>query len=334
MTTSSIGRRDALAALGGLALAGCGVGGGSTSPTGPGERGSPPEPPPPGRPAVARGEDRLVTLGRTGVRVLSIALGGEGVLRTEDRTEEAVAMIVAALDAGIRYVETAPAYARSERYYGEAFRARPGARDAIFLASKTHDRTRDGSRALLERSLTRLGVERLDLWQLHDLRTADELAEVFGPGGAMEAVTRALDEGLVRHVGLTGHYDASILVEAMRRHPFATVLCPVNPVDLALERFTETVITEARRQGMGVLGMKVTGHGRIVEDGAATPRELIEYAASFADTCLMSCYAPRDVHAYLEIARTLSPMDEPARRALEARLAPRAEDYGYYTRHP
>ncbi|MGE0792426.1 MAG: aldo/keto reductase [Sandaracinaceae bacterium] len=269
-------------------------------------------------------------LGRTGAEVWPVALGGEGILRTHGRDEAAVAMIVAALDAGIRYCETAPAYDESERYYGEALRARPGARDAIFLASKTHDRTRDGSLRLLEASLERLGTDHLDLWQLHDLRTAAQLEETFGEGGAMEAVARARSEGMVRHVGLTGHFDPAVLVEAMRRYEFDTVLCPINPVDLVRVRFTSTVIAEARRRGMGVLGMKVTAHGRILEDEAATLEELVRYAATFVDTCLMSCHVPEDVERALAIGRDVTPMPTEARRELEERLAPNADRYMYF----
>ena len=96
------------------------------------------------------------------------ALGGEGVLRTHGRMAEAVAVIHRALDQGVNYCDTAPAYAGSLDYYGAALGER---RRDVFLASKTHDRTRDGSLRLLDESLKRLRTDHLDLWQLHDLRT-------------------------------------------------------------------------------------------------------------------------------------------------------------------
>src|SRR4051812_22231677 len=107
-------------------------------------------------------------LGQTGEQVTAFGLGGEGVLRTHGRKKEAVAVIQRALDLGVSYCDTSPAYDSSIDYYGAALGER---RRQIFLASKTHERTRDGSLRLLEDSLRRLRTDHLDLWQLHDLRT-------------------------------------------------------------------------------------------------------------------------------------------------------------------
>src|SRR6516165_10263944 len=120
-------------------------------------------------------------LGRTGCEVTTFGLGGEGILRTHGRMAEAVRVIHQALDAGVSYCDTAPAYASSQDYYGAALGER---RREIFLASKTHDRTRDGSLRLLDDSLKRLRTDRLDLWQLHDLRTKEHLDRIFAKGGA------------------------------------------------------------------------------------------------------------------------------------------------------
>src|SRR5437868_5582158 len=126
-------------------------------------------------------------------------------------------MIVAALEEGVRYCDTAPAYDESQDYYGEAFAKVPGARDRVFLASKTHERDKAGALRLLEGSLKRLRTDRLDLWQMHDLRTESDLAEMFGPNGAIEAAEAAKKAGKVRFVGLTGHQDPAILLAAMDR---------------------------------------------------------------------------------------------------------------------
>src|SRR4051812_41530617 len=148
-------------------------------------------------------------LGRTGREVTLFGLGGEGVLRTHGRTAEAVRVIERALDQGVNYFDTAPAYASSMDYYGAALGER---RRDIFLACKTHDRGRDGSLGLLDHALKRLRTDYLDLWQLHDLRTADDLQRVFGRGGALEALLEAREQGRVRHLGLTGHHDPAVLL--------------------------------------------------------------------------------------------------------------------------
>jgi aryl-alcohol dehydrogenase-like predicted oxidoreductase len=274
------------------------------------------------------GSDILRKLGRTDADVEPVSLGGEGILRTVGRSAEAVPMIVEALRLGVRYCDTAPAYAHSQNYYGEAFRAAgPGARDRVFLASKTHARDRDGALRLLDDSLRKLGTDRLDLWQLHDLREPEELDQIFGKGGAIEAVERARADGRVRFVGITGHQDPAILVEAMRRYPVDTVLCPINPADPRRQPFSTTVIAEARKREVGVIGMKVMSAGRLLEERAATPEELIRYAAGLADTLIIGCSSIAEVRANLEAGRRDTPMSDTERRALETRIAPRASRY-------
>src|SRR5436190_10462178 len=228
------------------------------------------------------------TLGRTGARVLPVSLGGEGVLRTTGRAKDAVPVILEALRLGVRYCDTAPAYQQSQDYYGEAFRsAGPGARDGVFLASKTHERTRDRALRLLDDSLRRLGTDRLDLWQMHDLRDAREIDVLTGKGGALEAAAEAKRDGRIRFVGLTGHHDPEVLREAMRRFPFDSLLVAINPADPRYRPFLSTAVAEARRQGMGVVGMKVLAAGRLTREAPAA--DLIRYGASLADTVIVGC---------------------------------------------
>jgi aryl-alcohol dehydrogenase-like predicted oxidoreductase len=277
-------------------------------------------------PAVA-GVER--SLGRTGARVLPVSLGGEGILRTTGRAKEAVAVILEALRLGVRYCDTAPAYQQSQDYYGEAFRvAGKEARDRVFLASKTHERTRDRALRLLDDSLKRLGTDRLDLWQMHDLREMDELDVIGRKGGALEAAMEARADGRVRFVGLTGHHDPQVLVEAMRRFPFDNVLVAINPADPRYRPFVPTVVAEARRRGMGVVGMKVLSAGRLLREAGAA--ELIRYGASHADTVIVGCATIDEVRDNLAVARDFVPMPEKEQRALEQQVAPRAADYDYF----
>jgi len=270
----------------------------------------------------------LRKLGRTGASVEAVSLGGEGILRTHGRHAEAVPMIVEALRLGVRYCDTAPAYDQSQDYYGEAFRAAgPGARERVFLASKTHARDRDGALRLLDDSLQRLGTDHLDLWQLHDLRSRRELDQIFGKGGAIEAVERARADGRIRFVGVTGHHDPAILVEAMRRYPVDTVLCAINPADPRRAPFLSTVVAEARQRDVGVIGMKVMAAGVLLRDRAATAEELIRYASGVADTVIIGCSSIAEVRANLEAGRRQTAMPEAERRALEARIAPHAARY-------
>lgn len=272
--------------------------------------------------------EAMRTLGRTGARVLPVSLGGEGILRTTGRSKEAVPVILEALQLGVRYCDTAPAYQQSQDYYGEAFRvAGKGARDGVIVASKTHERTRDRALRLLDDSLRRLGTDHLDIWQLHDLREMDELDVIFGKGGALHAATEAKADGRVRFIGLTGHHDPRVLVEAMRRFPFDSVLVAINPADPRYRPFIPTVVAEARRRGMGVVGMKVLGAGRLLREAGA--HELIRYAASHADTVVVGCSSIDEVRANLaaNAAIDFAPMSEAEQRTFEQRIAPRAELY-------
>jgi predicted aldo/keto reductase-like oxidoreductase len=272
-------------------------------------------------------------LGRTGHAVTQFALGGEGVLRTHGRVAEAVAVIHRALDQGVNYCDTAPAYASSLDYYGAALGER---RREVFLASKTHDRTRDGSLRLLDESLRRLRTDHLDLWQLHDLRTPGDLAAIFGRGGALEALVQARAEGRVRFLGITGHQDPAILLEAMGRFDFDTVLMALNGADVHRLSFARTVLVEAARKGMGVIGMKVYAAGNLVRAGVhgLPPAEAMGYVLSLAgvSTVVIGCSSPEEVDENARIARAFRPFDEPALHALEQRTEGYAQVFTSYKR--
>lgn len=163
-------------------------------------------------------------LGRTGQMSTIAAFGGAAVSRVSQ--EEADAVIQLALSHGVNHIDVAPTYGDAE------LRLRPWMkkhRDDLFLACKTGKRTKEEAAEELNGSLERLGVDYFDLYQLHGLDDLKELDTALGPGGAMEAILEAQDEGLVRHIGITSHRIPTIL-EALRRFDFDTVLFPLNYV--------------------------------------------------------------------------------------------------------
>jgi aryl-alcohol dehydrogenase-like predicted oxidoreductase len=259
--------------------------------------------------------------------VTLFGLGGEGVLRTHGRTAEAVRVIERALDQGVDYFDSAPAYDQCLDYHGAALRHR---RPGIFLASKTHDRTRDGSLRLLDDTLRRLGTDYLDLWQLHDLRTRAQLDTIFGKAGALEALLRAREEKRVRYLGLTGHHDPDILLEAMRRFRFDTLLVALNAADVHSASFIRQVLPEAQRQGLGVIAMKVCAQGRLLQ--AVSMTEAVEYVLSLpgVSTAIIGCQTPAEVDANADIARRFAPRAPESMQALEARTQTRAADFSYF----
>ena len=280
------------------------------------------------------GEGTIPTrpLGRTGARVTIIGLGGEGVLRTWGRARDATPVIQRAIDLGITYCDTAPAYSGSQDYYGVVLGER---RKELFLASKTHERSRDGSLQLLDESLRRLQTDRLDLWQLHDLRAMDELDVIFGPRGAIHALEEAKRDGRVRFLGLTGHYDPTVLREAIRRYPFDTVLVALNAADRARRSFIDELLPSATERGLGIIGMKVLAKGRLLRpDGIATVREALGYVLSLpVSTAIVGYQSVAEVEEAVRAARAFAPFTPEEMARLES-LARRAADEADWFKRP
>lgn len=269
-------------------------------------------------------------LGKTGHAVTLFSLGGEGVLRTHGRTTEAVAVIHRALDLGVNYCDTAPAYSSSMDYYGAALGER---RRQIFLASKTADRTRDGSLRILDDSLRRLRTDHLDLWQLHDLRTMSDVETIFSKRGAIHALMQAREEKRVRFLGLTGHHDPAVLLEAMRRFDFDTVLVALNVADVHRRPFAHSILPEAAQRGMGVIGMKVFAAGALVGPGGSfKPAEAMHYVLSLAgvSTVVIGCSTPAEVEANVLAAKRFQILSKDVMFNLEERSRSRQHEFTSY----
>jgi aryl-alcohol dehydrogenase-like predicted oxidoreductase len=164
-------------------------------------------------------------LGRLGHMSSVLIYGGAAL--ADVSSDRADASIAFALDSGINHFDTSDDYGDSEVHLG---RWMPRVRDAVFLATKTTERSRRGAQDTIRRSLERLNVERVDLLQLHAVCTAAGLDDVTRTGGALEAAVAARDEGLVGGIGITGHGVgvAAVHLEALRRWPFDTVLTPYS----------------------------------------------------------------------------------------------------------
>jgi aryl-alcohol dehydrogenase-like predicted oxidoreductase len=163
-----------------------------------------------------------------------------------------------ALDGGINHLDVAASYGDAELRLGPWI---PQIRDRVFLATKTGLRDRDSAWRQINASLERLQTDRVDLLQLHAVGDLAELDLATGKDGALEAAVRALDEGLVGAVGITGHgWEAPAThLEALRRYPFATVLTPLNPVlwrDDAYRSAYQALVEEVRRQDAGLMTIK------------------------------------------------------------------------------
>ena len=229
--------------------------------------------------------------------VTAVGLGGEGILRTSGRTSHARRVIQEALAQGLTYFDSAPAYQDSELYLGSTWKENPSARQKIFQASKTGKRDKKGAQADLEKTLSRLHTDYLDLWQIHDIRSKGDFDAISGPDGALEAFVGAKRAGKVRNIGVTGHHDPDILARAVKEWPVDAVMMPVNPVEELLGGFLTTTLAEARHKKIAVIGMKILGASHyILPKFKISADLLIRYALSHGITvAIVGCSAPDEV---------------------------------------
>ncbi|MCP5519453.1 MAG: aldo/keto reductase [Verrucomicrobiales bacterium] len=197
-------------------------------------------------------------LGRTG-RQVSI-IGFPGLAMTRDDQATCNRALQQAVDLGVNYVDNAPAYGNGvcEERMGVALQGVD--RDGLFLACKTKMRDARGCREELERSLERHKTDHFDLYQLHHLRQPSEVEQALGPGGAMEAILKAREEGKLRWIGFSAHTTKAAVL-ALNRFPFDTVMFPINYVEMFTIGFGREVLETAQAKGAAVLAIKPMSAG-------------------------------------------------------------------------
>jgi predicted aldo/keto reductase-like oxidoreductase len=249
------------------------------------------------------------------------------VLRTFGREEDAYRMIRAGLEAGIRYFESARAYSGSEAYLGQGLQ---GHRERIFLTSKSHGRSRREAEEHLHTTLGNLRTDHLDLWQVHDVRTEEDLEAIGAPGGALEAFYRAKEQGKTRFVGVTGHHDPEILRLALERYDFDTVLLPVNPAEPHQASFLP-LAGEAAAQGLGVIGMKVLCRGILPQLYEDSLPMWVHYALSQpVSAIVIGAETPTQVQELVQAATDYELMAVERQQRLEQTVQPYARRMMYY----
>lgn len=285
-------------------------------------------------------------LGRTGHRVSIFSLGGQAAIERANNDAITVPIVERALDLGINYLDTSSIYGGperwSERYIGQVMKRR---RTEAFLASKTKERTRDGSLRMLEQSLKLLNTDHLDLWQLHDVGTQGDVEEVFAKGGAVEALIQAREQKMVRFLGVTGHHRPEPLAEAIRRLPFDCLLLALNAADVHHFSFKQRLLPAAVEKKMGIIGMKITGRGRILSSwtpppverqqrswegvviangpGTISMREALHYTLSLpVSTVIVGCDTVEQLEENVKLAREFAPLGREQMAAIEARTQP------------
>jgi aryl-alcohol dehydrogenase-like predicted oxidoreductase len=256
-------------------------------------------------------------LGKTGIPVTILGLGGLYAVSMESRRDEAERIINRAIDLGINYIDTSPSYGSggSETNIGYVMKER---RNEVFLATKSQDYTYDGTMRLFEQSLRRLQTDHIDLYQHHWL-TRGSFEQLRGRNSARAAFEKLRNEGAVRFLGVTSH-SSKILADAVENYPYDCAFITLNPARAEmdesdhLDRFFRIV----REKNIGVIAMKVVLRGELINRGF-TIRQLLPYVLSFpVTTANIGISDIRVLEENVHAAKEFRPMSEQEMKSLEA----------------
>src|SRR6201996_5803237 len=256
---------------------------------------------------VKAGDIPKRTFGKTGEKLTIIGqAGGRFPMCTFD---EAKSVTLRAYELGINYFDTARIYwnGRSEEVYGAVL---PPFRKNIFLTTKSPERTRKGAEADLEASLRALKTDHVDLWQLHQVSTMDEVEQIFAPGGAIEAFEAAKQAGKCRFIGFTGHHDPKVHLAMLKHYDkYDTILMPLHAADPAYLSFERDVLPIAVKRGMGIQGMKSTANAKLLK--AISVKDCLSYALSLPIHCVaLGCTKVAEVEEDVRVAQQFHPMGQ------------------------
>jgi uncharacterized protein len=239
-------------------------------------------------PKAKAGDIPTTTLGKTGVQVSVIAQGGARMDLHPD-IQTAAAHVRKVYDLGITYFDCARLYwgGRSEEAYGIGLQ---GVRKNVFLTTKTPTRTAKDAEKDLETSLRLLKTDHVDLWQIHAIQSRDEIDQILGPGGAIEAFEAAKKAGKCRLIGFTGHYDPEAHAALLKAYDkWDTVMMPIHAADHAYLSFEKTALPVAIERGVATQAIKVFGKAFLLR--SLNPSECLRYVLSLPGVHVAICGA-------------------------------------------
>jgi aryl-alcohol dehydrogenase-like predicted oxidoreductase len=296
-----------------------------TTPTQP-PPGSEPNNPPPTNPTTPqppveqpKGPMLMRPLGNTGLMISAVGFGG-GSRYLMAGEAEAERMIHRAIELGITYFDTAFSYGSnqaSQKRFGKYLV--PMYRSRITLVSKIDDRTAAGAKRQLDLTLQALGTDKLDIVHFHAIGSKADVDRIVGPGGALETLRQAKQQGIVRFIGVSGHSTGAILLDALQRIKPDVVMCPQNAAKEA--GFTDTVLSHGRQNGIGLLGMKVTAQDALMRNGVTAP-QLLRYSLSLpVSAMIVGMRSMAVLESCCAIGRAFTAMPEAEMAQLNAKYA-------------
>jgi aryl-alcohol dehydrogenase-like predicted oxidoreductase len=266
-------------------------------------------------------------LGKTGRKVGLFSLGGQSLIEDENKHDEAIEMINEALDKGVNYVDTAPAYGPkiSEKVIGEAIKDRD--RD-FYLATKCDKRSNNSAWKQINQSIERLGTTP-DCIQIHHLDHKWEVDKIFDSDGAIKALKRAKKEGLCKYLGITGHSDPTVLLDALKRYDFDTVLGAVNIADPYTYSFQARLIPYCKENNIGFIAMKVCAQGNIFrKNGINSMKDCLDYVWSIpgVSTAIIGIENSEQLNRNVALSKSHKQMPINKMRDLEMKVEPYHKD--------
>jgi predicted aldo/keto reductase-like oxidoreductase len=282
-------------------------------------------------------------LGRTGEMVSLVGMGGFHLAKPGGmENAEAIRVVHAGIDAGINFCDNCWDYndGESEVRLGRALTQ--GYRDRVFLMTKLDGRTAKAAMGQLEESLARLKTDHIDLIQFHEIIRMNDPERVFAPGGALEAMLKAREQGKVRYIGFTGHKSPLIhkhMFEVAAAHGFHfdTVQMPLNVMDAHYDSFEQIVVPIAVANGTGILGMKAFGDNFILKTNLLSPIQMLQYPMSLPISIQITGIDSMPIlQQALEAVRTFHPLSLEERKNLlahTAEVAMTGETERYKTSH-
>jgi predicted aldo/keto reductase-like oxidoreductase len=224
--------------------------------------------------------ERMI-IGRTGLEVYRLGFGGIPIQRVSET--QAVETVLHAINRGVDFIDTSRAYTTSERRIGLALKQTD---KKVTLASKSHSKTAAAFRADLETSIKELQTEYIDLYQCHFVRDEEEYRKVISPGGALESLRKAREEGLIGYIGITSH-SLDVLDRSLDDGLFDTIMVCFSFLEpLAREK----IIPKALEKNVGIIGMKPFSGGFI-----ENARLALKYALSQAGIVVIAGVEHKDL---------------------------------------
>ena len=222
-----------------------------------------------------------ILIGKTGLEVNRLGFGGIPIQTVGE--EQAVDTVTHAISRGVDFIDTSRAYTTSERRIGKALQQSDR---RVILTSKSQSKTSEGIRADLQTSLRELQVDYIDLYQCHFVRDEDDYNRVISPGGALEGLIKAKQEGLIGHIGLTSH-SLDLLNRVLEDGLFETIMVCFSFLEPAAQ---EKLIPKALERNVGIITMKPFSGGVI-----QNPRLALKFTLSQQGIVVIAGVEHRDL---------------------------------------